>query len=92
MIRSFRSKALKRFAESGDASKLSVQNIDRVSRILRALLDAKKPEQLNIPSFRFHVLKGAEKGRFSVWVNDNYRITFSWSGEEAIEVDLEDYH
>jgi proteic killer suppression protein len=92
MIRSFRSKALKRFAESGDASKLSVQNIDRLSRILRALLDATQPEQLNIPSFKFHGLKGSDKGRYSVWVNGNYRVTFGWSGKEAIDVDLEDYH
>ena len=92
MIRSFRSKALKRFAESGDPSKLSVQNTARLSRILRALLDATEPEQLNLPGFKFHSLKGADKGRHSVWVNGNYRVTFGWSGKEAIDVDLEDYH
>lgn len=92
MIRSFRSKALRRFAETGDASKLSVQNADRVSRILRVLLDAKQPEQANIPGFKFHALKGAGRGRYAVWVTGNYRITFGWSGEEAIDVDLEDYH
>ena len=92
MIRSFRSKSLKRFAASGDAPKLAVQNAGRVGRILRALLDAQNPEQLNLPGFKFHALRGAEKGRYSVWVTGNYRITFGWDEEEAIDVDLEDYH
>jgi len=35
---------------------------------------------------------GAGKGRFAVWVSENYRITFGWAGEDAIDVDLEDYH
>jgi toxin HigB-1 len=92
VIRSFRSKALKRFAESGDESKLSVRNIDRLSRILRALLQAKSPEELDLPGFKFHRLRGALKGRYSVWVTGNYRVTFGWDGEEAVDVDLEDYH
>jgi proteic killer suppression protein len=92
VIRSFRSKALKRFAQSGDASKLSVQNIGRVGRVLRALLEAKLPEHLNIPGFKFHELKGKQKGRYSVWASGNYRITFAWDGEDAVDVDLEDYH
>jgi proteic killer suppression protein len=92
VIRSFRSRALRRFAESGDFSRLSVPNIDRIGRILRLLTDAKRPEALNISGFKLHRLKGADKDRYSVWVSGNYRITFSWDGEDATEVDLEDYH
>jgi proteic killer suppression protein len=92
VIRSFRSKVLKRFAETGDASKLSVRNIDRLSRILRALLEASKPEDLDLPGFKFHRLKGELKRRYSVWVSGNYRVTFGWDEKEAIDVDLEDYH
>ena len=92
MIASFRSKALRAFFEKADASKLSVQNPDRIRRILLALDVATTPEQLNIPGLRFHALKGRDKGRFSVWANENYRITFGWSDEDAVEVDLEDYH
>jgi toxin HigB-1 len=92
MIKSFRSKALRSFSVKGDVSKLSVQNSNRVARIL-SLLDATTvPDQMNIPSFKFHALKGKDKGRFSVWVSGNYRITFAWSGEDAIDLDLEDYH
>ena len=92
MIRSFRSKALRAFAERGDASKLSVRNSERVGRILSILDAATSPEHANIPGFKFHALKGKDKGRYSVWVTGNYRVTFGWSGEDAIDIDLEDYH
>jgi proteic killer suppression protein len=92
MIRSFRSAALRRFAESGDASKLSVQNPNRIRRILRALNEAKRPDQMNIPGLRFHPLKGRDKGRYAVDASGNWRITFAWLGKDAINVNLEDYH
>jgi len=57
VIRSFRSKGSRRFAERGDASRLSVQNPDRVRRIVLALNAAKSPEGMNIPGFRFHALR-----------------------------------
>jgi proteic killer suppression protein len=92
MIRSFRSRSLRRFAEKGDVSKLSVRKVDRVRRILVLLNAAKEPNQMNIAGFRFHALKGESKGRFAVWASENWRITFGWDGEDAIEIDLEDYH
>ena len=73
MIRSFRSKALKRFAESGDSSKLAVRNVQRVEIILRRLDAARTPEHMNLPGLFFHALKGQEKGRFSVRVTGNFR-------------------
>jgi proteic killer suppression protein len=92
MIRSFRSKALRRFAETGDGSKLSVQNPVRLRLILDNLDRATRPEQMNIPGLRFHPLKGRDKSRYAVWASGNWRITFGWTGEDATEVDLEDYH
>jgi proteic killer suppression protein len=92
VIRSFRSKALRRFAERGDASKLSVQNPDRIRRILLALDVAKLPDQMNVPGLRFHPLKGRDKGRYAVDASGNWRVTFAWDGEDAVDVDLEDYH
>jgi proteic killer suppression protein len=92
MIRSFRSKALRRFAEHGDASKLSVQNPDRIRRILARLDAAMKPEDMDLPGFRFHGLKGKNKGRYAVDASGNWRITFGWLDGDAVDVDLEDYH
>ena len=92
MIDSFRNKALKRFFETGDSSKLSVQNPARIRRILLTLDEAESPENLNMPGWRFHSLKGTHKGRFAVDASANWRITFAWDGTHAIDVDLEDYH
>jgi toxin HigB-1 len=92
VIRSFRSKALRRFAEEGDRSKLSVPNVARLERILARLDAAMRPEDMDLPGFRFHPLKGRGKGRFAVDASGNWRVTFAWDAEEAVDVDLEDYH
>jgi len=91
MIRSFRSKPLRKFAEEGDASKLPVQNHDRVRRLLARLDASTSPEDMNLPGLRFHSLRGKPQ-RWAVDASGNYRLTFGWEGEDAIEVDLEDYH
>jgi len=44
------------------------------------------------PGLRFHALKGAAKERYAVDASGNWRITFAWDGEDAVDVDLEDYH
>jgi proteic killer suppression protein len=92
MIASFRSKALARFAVKGDASRLSVQNVRRVERILAQLSVAIRPEEMNLPGWRFHSLKGDQAGRYAVDASGNWRITFGWDGQDAVDVDLEDYH
>ncbi|SMF65370.1 proteic killer suppression protein [Tistlia consotensis] len=92
MIGSFRHKGLGAFFATGKAGRLSVQNVGRVSRILRALDAAESPADLDLPGFRFHALKGELSGRYAVSVSGNWRITFAWSGQKAVEVDLEDYH
>jgi len=92
VIRTYKNKGLRRFATTGDASKLSVPNIDRVRVVLKLLDNAKRPEQMNIPGLWFHPLKGSLKGRYAVEASRMYRITFAWDGEDAINVDLEDYH
>ena len=92
MVRSFRNKALERFFASGDARRLSVQNPKRIANILRALDDASRPEDMNLPGFCFHALVGRDRGRYSVDASGNWRIAFGWREGDAIDVDLEDYH
>ncbi|WBX85748.1 type II toxin-antitoxin system RelE/ParE family toxin [Sphingosinicella microcystinivorans] len=91
MIRSYRSKPLRRFAEEGNASKLPVANTDRVRRILAALEAAVTPEEMNLPGYRFHGLQGKPR-RYAVDASGNYRITFGFDGTDAVDVDIEDYH
>jgi proteic killer suppression protein len=46
----------------------------------------------NIPGFRLHPLKGADRGRWSSWVNGNWRLTFEFRDGQAYVLDYEDYH
>ena len=50
------------------------------------------PEQMNLPGFDFHALKGFVPTRYSVHVNGPWCITFEWEGENAFRVNLENYH
>lgn len=77
---------------TGDASKLNAAQLDRIVRILALLDDATLPEDMNIPGLNFHGLSGKAKGRYAVRLTGNWRITFGWRGQDAIEVDMEDYH
>lgn len=92
MIISFRSRALKRFWERNDSSKLPAERLRRIKLILDSLEAATSPEKLNLPGFGFHRLAGDQRGRFAVSVSANWRITFGFDGEDAVDVDFEDYH
>ncbi|MGB8818961.1 MAG: type II toxin-antitoxin system RelE/ParE family toxin [Rhizobiaceae bacterium] len=92
MIGSFRNKALKRLWGNNDERGINPQHLAKVGRILAALDDAVRPEDMNLPGYRLHKLQGDHPPRWSVWVNGNWRITFSIVDGHAIEVDYEDYH
>jgi len=92
VIRSFTNKVLERFFATGGGRRLSVQNTRRIANILRALDDASRPEDMNLPGLRFHALVGRDRGRYAVNASGNWRITFGWLDGDAIDVDLEDYH
>jgi len=47
---------------------------------------------MNLLGLRFHALTGGQRGRFALLVSRNWRITFGFEGEDAVEIDLEDYH
>lgn len=60
--------------------------------ILDRLDAATRPDQMDAKGLGFHRLTGDMRGRYAVIVSRNWRITFGWSGDDAVEVDLEDYH
>ena len=64
----------------------------RIERMLDRLDAATHPQDMNIPGFAWHPLKGNRKGTYAVSVSGNWRLTFSFDGEHAVNVDLEDYH
>ena len=92
MIRSFRSRALQRFWERNDASRLPPDRVKRVTMLLDRLDASVQPADMNLPGLDFHSLSGNNKGRYAVKVSANWRITFGWVEKDAIQVDFEDYH
>ena len=92
MIQSFRHKGLRKFFESGSAAGIQPHHTKRLRMQLTALDTAQSIEDMNIPGFRLHPLKGEERGRWSVWVNGNWRLTFEFKEGHAYILDYEDYH
>ena len=92
MIVSFRNKALKLFWTKGDASKLPSEQVDRIAQVLAVLNRATKAEDMNVPGYRFHELKGKRAGTYSVTITANWRVTFKFEAGDASVLDHEDYH
>lgn len=92
MIQSFRHKGLRKFFESGSAAGIQPHHAKRLRMQLTALDTAKTIGDMNIPGFRLHPLKGKEQGRWSIWVNGNWRLTFEFKEGHAYLLDYEDYH
>ena len=92
MIQSFRHKGLGKFFESGSAAGIQPHHAKRLRMLLAALDTAQSIDDMNVPGFRLHPLKGSERGRWSVWVNGNWRLTFEFRDGHAYVLDYEDYH
>ena len=88
MIGSLRHKGLSELWTSGRSRLVAA---DQQRRILDALATAVVPEDMNLPGLKLHGLRGAPK-RYAVSVNAQWRITFGWHGQDAVDVDLEQYH
>lgn len=92
MILSFRNRALRKFWEKDDGRGLNPQHLRKIELILDLLERATAPEDMNVPKLDFHKLTGHDPSRWSVHVNGNWCVTFSFDGEDADAVDYEDYH
>jgi proteic killer suppression protein len=92
MIRTFRHRRLERYFKKGDHRGIIAKTEVRTERILDRLDTVVRPEDMNIPGFKFHPMTGNRKGTYAVSVTGNWRITFGFDGKDAIDVDLEDYH
>ncbi len=91
MIRSFRNKALERLWLTGRSAKIRPDLKSRCLRRLDALNEASTPRDMNIPGFNLHGLRGKPK-RYSVHVKGPWCVTFGWDENDAVDVDLEQYH
>jgi proteic killer suppression protein len=92
MIQSFRHKGLKRLFEKGEVKGIRADQLEKIENILFVLSRARKPEDVDLPGFHLHPLKGEMKGLWAVTVRANWRVTFRFEEGEACDVDLVDYH
>ncbi|MDT8449172.1 MAG: type II toxin-antitoxin system RelE/ParE family toxin [Wenzhouxiangellaceae bacterium] len=92
MIRSFRHKGLKKFFETGSLAGVQADHAKRLRMLLAALDTAISVQDMDVPGFRLHRLKGKAEERWSVRVSGNWRLTFEFRDGQAHVVDYEDYH
>ena len=91
MVKSFRHKGLAELFNNGHTKRIAADLVRSVTTRLNALREATALEDLNVPGFDFHQLRGKPR-RFSIHVNGPWCITFDWEKGQAIRVDLEQYH
>ena len=83
---------MRKYFESGSLAGIQPAHANRLKMQLAALDTAQVIEDMDIPGFRLHPLKGSERGRWSIWVNGNWRVTFEFKNGNAFILDYEDYH
>ena len=92
MIKSIRHKGLAKLFESGSTAGVQASHAKRLRLQLAALDTAQILDDMDIPGFGLHPLKGKLKGRWSILVNGNWRLTFEFKDGNVYVLDYEDYH
>jgi len=92
VIRNFRHKGLKLLFEKGDRAKVQSEYADKIERILARLEESSAVDNMDLPGFRLHLLKGKLAGYWAVSVSGNWRVIFRFEEGHASDVDLLGYH
>lgn len=92
MIRSFRHKGVHRFFETGSKAGIQPAHSVRLRLMLTRLEAARRPKDMNAPGWKLHALKGSLTRHWAVSVDASWRLTFAFEGEDAVEIDYQDYH
>jgi proteic killer suppression protein len=78
--------------ESGERRGVSAPHVQKIERILARLDEAQRVQDMALPGWRLHALKGDLKDFWAVSVSGNWRIVFRFEDGRAWDVDLIDYH
>lgn len=76
----------------GDRSKIRPDLVETVENILAVLDQAETIQDIAIPRYRLHALKGGRKGFWAVTVKANWRIIFRFEDGRVFDIELLDYH
>ncbi len=92
MIKNFKHKGLRKFFLTGNTAGIQSTHKFRLEERLQALDTAFSIDDMDIPGWRLHTLKGIRNGLWSVKVSGNWRIVFEFVDGHAYVVNYEDYH
>ncbi len=93
MIRSFADKETELLYITGRSRRLPQAVCKVALRKLDYLSAAVRVEDLRVPpGNRLEALKGNYEGKFSIRVNDQFRIVFRFTDSDVFEVEIVDYH
>lgn len=92
MIQSFRHRGLRRLYEDDDRSRVYQDHVPKLRRILTQLKYATRIEDMGLPGFGLHPLRGDLRGFWAVKVSGNWRVIFRFEEGDAYDVDYVDYH
>ncbi len=92
MIKSFKHKGLRKFFETGSKAGIQAKHERKLRMQLAAIDTATVIEDIDLPSYKLHSLKGDRSSIWSVTVNGNWRVTFEFVDGNAYIINYEDYH
>ena len=92
MINSFKNKGLEEFFLTGNSAKINKRYSKKLHFVLARLNTCFQATDMNFPGSDFHLLKGDRKGFYSVSINKNWRLIFSFHEGNAYDVEYLDYH
>lgn len=92
MIKRFKHRGLRRLFERDDRSQVRPDQLGTIEEILGLLDVAVRPDDVDLPGYNLHPLKGKLRGYWSVKVSGNWRIVFRFDDGDVSDVDLLDYH
>ena len=83
---------MKKFFETGSKAGIQAKHERRLRMQLAAIDTASVIEDIDLPGFKLHQLKGNRDGVWSITVNGNWRVTFEFEDGNAYILNYEDYH
>jgi proteic killer suppression protein len=92
VIKSFKHKGIKKYFESGSTAGIQNSHARKLEMPLVAMDTAHVIEDIDLPGYQLHSLRGDREGIWSISVNGHWRITFEFKDGNAYILNYEDYH
>ena len=86
MIKSFKHKGLQQLFEFGSTKGINAQHKEKLRQQLAIIDSALETDDIDLPGYRLHQLKGKRKDIWSITVNGNWRVTFQFENGDALSL------